>query len=493
MGRLSILTILLLIVATAPAVADDFDPYLNGKAEDYQQWIENWWHTGDLGGLTTVALFSDETYTDVTWLHNQGDSMIWTGMYLAAESQRYIITQDPAAREEVIRIVGYMHDAMQITDTPGYIPRYAAHDSWPWNCNFPDDHGWKVHGSGEWEDYFWVHQTSRDQYSGYWYGMTWAYQALGDEDHDVRQIIREDLASVVQMLEENQWNIRDENGEYTGNNAAWIGPLKRLAWLVQAAYVIDEPYYWELLDLQFDLNKPYLPVDVSAFLNRYQEYYGNNLRHLDFQAIFRLWPMDSRLYHFWELWQNYNRPWVEGTYNPWFDAVHVTGCLRLGHCDEAELQQIEDDTLLTLNQYWDPPDYKRAITCSEMELDPLSVLLAQLTEIFPFLEGLIRIEPQTRDARQLNDRHWTDMYWQSSGVFQAACSHPEDRNLVGSGFDYLLAYWVNVYYGVLPGEGPYDDDDDVPDDDDDDVSDDDEEDDDQAGDDDDDRDAKCCG
>jgi hypothetical protein len=95
----------------------------------------------------------------------------------------------------------------------------------------------------------------------------------------------------------------------------------------------------------------------------------------------------------------------------------------------------------------------------------------------------------------------------------------EDPANTGPGVDWLTAYWMGVYYGLLPGDGPYGDDDlieptdddaddDVDDDVDDDAADDDTGDDDANddadddtaetdipayGDDDDDDDGGCCG
>jgi len=478
MNRRLHLAFALFFCLALPALAGaDFDPTLHQRADDYNQWLPEW-HHGDLGGLTTAVAFTDTNYDELAAVHYQGDSLIWTGMYLGSQAIRYLITGEQQAHDEIETIVTYMHNAMDMTDTLGYMPRWAGHDEWPWNASFPDEHSWKVKGVGEWEGYFWVCQTSRDQYSGYIWGMAWAYDALQNET--LKQWIRDDLADVAEMLETNQWHITDHNGQWTGNNAHWVGPLMRIAWLANIAHVLDEPYYWELLETQYQINKPFLAIDANSFINKYSEYYGNNLRHLAFQAIFRLWPDRAELEDLWNVWMKQNRPWVKNTNNPWFDAVHVTGCLRLGVCDEDELADIEEDTSRTLGLYWDVPNAKPEITCSDMELDPFSVFMNDLLNEVPWLRELIDIKPQTKDPRELNDRHWTDMYWQSHGVFEASCYHAAEPLFVGCGFDYLVAYYVSVYYGILPGDGPYGDDD-FPDDDD--TTDDDTVDDDTADDD----------
>ena len=464
MRKLGLFTLLLIALSASAAYAEDVDPTLQARADAYQAGIEEWWFSGDMGGLTTLSDWTDDTYTTLECLHYQGDSMIWTGMYLGSQALRYMATGDADALGEVQRIVTYMRNAMDVTDTLGYIPRYFAQDFWPWNCNYTEPGGWKVQGVGEWEGYYWVHETSRDQYSGYWWGMTLAYQALEGQDEEKRGWIRQDLADVVQMLVTNKWHITDENGEWTGNHAAWIGPLMRMSWLVQAAYVLDEQYYWDLLDEQFAINKPFLGIDTNSFINRYSEFFGNNLRHLAYQSIFRLWPDRERLAYFYDLWQKQSRPWTKNIHNPWFDAVHVTGCRRLGVCESEEMTPIEEDALHTLGLYWDPPDFQRGIICSEQPLDEFSVFMDKLLDEIPWLRELIDINPQTKDARELNDRPWTDMYWQSGDWFIPSCATGEDTSRIAAGFDYLVAYWMGVYYATLPGDGPFGDDDPVDDD-----------------------------
>ena len=449
------------LLASCPAAAEEFDPTLSAKADAFQIFAEEWHGTG-LGALTGGVAFTDETRQEIACIHHQGDSTIWTGMYLGAEALRYMVTRDAGARAEVMRVAKYLHDAMDITDTPGYVARYAGPDESPWNCNYDDSAGWKVHGVGEWDGFFWVHETSRDQYSGYFMGMTLAFDALADDTAPdavaMRATIKQDLADVIEMLVQNRWHITDENGEWTGNNASWIGPSKRLAWLVQAAHVIDEEYYWELLDQQYEQNKALLGIDTWAFINKYMEYYGNNLRHLDYFAVFRYWPDRARLDEYWRIWNLWNRPYVENTHNPWFDGVHVAGCLRLGNCDPVEIDAISADFVNTLGRYFEPPAWKRAVTCLPHDLDDFSVWADEFLAGVPWLEDIIDINPQTAMAREIDDRHWTDMYWQST-PFEAGCDHGADPTFAGPGMDFLLAYWLGVYYGLLPGDGPYGDDD----------------------------------
>lgn len=448
-GKFIAITILLTLVPALPTAAD-FDPALATKADGYQDFLDEW-HRPGLGALLAIR-FTDETRTEMACGHAQGDSTIWTGMHLGSQALRYMVTGDPAARAEVIDTARYFHQLMEITDTPGYIGRFAGPMTEEFECDCGDDNDWKVFGTGAYEGYYWIDHTSRDQYSGWWWGLAWAYDAVDDEA--MRQTIREDITAVMQMLEDNRWHITDQNGEWTGNGAHFVGPLMRLAWTLIAAHVTDDPHYWDLLYEQFEMSDLVLWIDTLSLLNRYSEYYGNNLRHLAFQSLFRLWPDQEGLERLWSIWQTANRPWVAGTLNPWFDSVHVTGCQRLDTCDPCEMTSIREDYELILGQYWDPPSYKREVTCSEMELDPFSVRMSVFLDENPWLREIIKIHPQTLEARELTDRHWTDIYWQSGGVFEASCHTSEDQRFTGPGMDYLLAYYIGLHYGILEAEPP---------------------------------------
>ena len=82
-----ILALILFVLTCSSSLAGEPDPYLAAKADEYQAFLEQW-HTGGLGGLTAGVRFTDETRTAVDCVQHQGDSAIWTGMYLASQALR---------------------------------------------------------------------------------------------------------------------------------------------------------------------------------------------------------------------------------------------------------------------------------------------------------------------------------------------------------------------------------------------------------------------
>lgn len=489
MPRFSILTITLalLLVFSLTATAAEPDPVLHQKAMNYIDYIQTWASNGfgpydewdSLGGVCE-QMYTDETLTELERLRGSGDSTIWSGMYTASQALRYLSTGDEAAREEVRRMATYLHLVKDVTQTPGFVARFVALDEEPWNREYGVDHPHKVLGEGEYAGYYWVDDTSRDQYTGWWLGMSMAYEALDDEE--IRAMIRADLKDVIDTLKENRWLIYDQNGVAHGNGAAKVLPSMQLSWVLQAAACDADPTYWDLFYELLDKYWSYLWLDTFSWLNTYGQYYGFNLSHNTFLPLFRLTPDRASLEHLWKIWTFNVRKWTEWTHNAWFDAVYLAGCHRLGTCDPEEVEGIAADVNNTLTLFHDAPNQAFTGDPPDLPLDQFSVFMSNLEDMFPFLEDLFGIDERTRDPHDFADRCWSDMIWQRS-PYHISCN-TEPANRVGPGMDYSIAYWMAYYYGIVPGDGPYDDDDPTDDDDDtapdDDTSDDDDDDDDDS-------------
>jgi len=464
------------------------DSSLHQKAQNYNDYINQWASNGfgpynswpSIGGVCE-QMYQDDTLAVLDRLRGSGDSTIWTGMYLAAQSLRYMATGDAQARDEVLRIAAYLHIVKEITDTPGYVARFAALDQEPWNKEYAK--GGKVLGTGTYEGYFWVDNTSRDQYTGWWLGLSLAYEAV--DDSDMRTTIRADFKDVIDNLLANNWKIIDQNGVADGNGAAKVLPSMQLSWTLQAASVGADDSYWQLFDQLYEKYKYYLWLDTFSWLNTYGQYYGFNLSHNTFLPIFRLIPDRARLEHLFHIWETNVRAWVKDTHNAWYDSVYLAACLRIGNCDQDMMDATVDDIRNTLTIFHGAPNQARNVTPPVIPLDPFSVWWDNLADQYPILDSIFRIEPRTAQPHDFENRCWSDMIWQRT-PYHISCGSQEAVR-VGPGMDYLIAYWSAFYYGLVPGDGPFGDDD-LTDDDDDDDNDDDASDDDDVMDDDDDDD-----
>jgi hypothetical protein len=424
------------------------DPYLKDKAQKYTDFLIRWHSTG-LGGVSDIV-FTDSARTQILRTSGSGDSTDWTAMYLVTQSVRYILTKEPQARQEVLRIAYYLHVVKDITGDPGYIARYAAPDMAPWNVEYPNPDN-KYAGEGKYEGYFWLGKNVRDKYISWFWGLAWAFDAV--EDEDMRSVIKQDFRDVILTLEKNNWKIIDPFGKIY--SAADIMPDIRLSILVQAAHVIDEPYFWELLDKEYNRVCAVMPFASIAFFNRYMEYYAFINNYCVVEPLFRLWPDTLRFKYLFGVWKMNVRMWSSDTHNAFFDSVYYGICQRDGTCSAKELNSISADVYHTLTVMNDAPNYRRKVTCrDDLPLDQFSVWASSIIEKNKWFEELtgysLGIEPQTSIAHETDDRCWEPMLWERS-PYHTKCEGEEDQTYTGPGVDYLIGYWLGVYYGVLPG------------------------------------------
>jgi hypothetical protein len=110
-----------------------------------------------------------------------GDSAIWTGHYLAAEAYRYSVTHDPDALANAWRALGGLRTLVYVTGN-NLLARCAIPVESEYASGILSEeqsHGIHV-GSYGGHGYFWVGDTSRDQYSGVFFGLAAAWDLIGD-------------------------------------------------------------------------------------------------------------------------------------------------------------------------------------------------------------------------------------------------------------------------------------------------------------------------
>ena len=471
MTRLHIALALILVFAFAGAAfAEDFDPYLHQKAQEYTDWLMQWHSTG-LGGVSDI-LFTDENRTEILRTWGSGDSEDWTATYLVSQAIRYQVTGEQEAYDEVKRITEYLHIIKDVTGDPGYLARYVAPNEPPWNVEYPPTADNLYLGEGEYEGMFWLGHNVRDKYITWFWGLTWAYDVLKDEDQDMKDRIEQDFRDVALTLESNDWTIIDPWGDIY--SAADIGPDLRLAFLLQTAHVTGDPLFWTKFDTEFERAQNIMWLTTNAIFNRYSDYYAFINNYSNTQPVFRLWPDRERFQKFFDIWKFAVRLYSGDGHNPFFDSVYYGGCLRLGNCEPDELAYIEDDSYQSLVDMNEAPNWERRETVREdLELDPFSVWADEFLAQFPWIEELTGwdIDPQTRYAREISDRCWCSVMWERS-PHHLQCTNEDNPAHTTHGADYLIAYWLGVWYGILPGDGPYGDDDLIEPDDDDDDNDD---------------------
>src|SRR5215208_5502785 len=160
--------------------------------------------------LNPRYLSGDPTSPDYMTLAPTGytqaaDNAIWTGHYLAAEAFRYSVSQSADAFANALKAVNGITSLIDVTGTD-LLARFLVPRSSPYADGILGEEAAR-HGVHEAtynnEAYAWLGNTSRDQYSGVFFGLGVAYSLINDAT--VQAEIRSDVNRLLNFLVKNAW------------------------------------------------------------------------------------------------------------------------------------------------------------------------------------------------------------------------------------------------------------------------------------------------
>jgi hypothetical protein len=107
-----------------------------------------------------------------------GDGILWTAVYVASQAERYLVTGDGVAIDNLMPALEGMLLCSDIAPIPGDFARTVR----PHRADLSG--GW-VQGLGSYAGYDWLPGANNDMLQGYFIGFTWAYLALAQQGgHD---------------------------------------------------------------------------------------------------------------------------------------------------------------------------------------------------------------------------------------------------------------------------------------------------------------------
>lgn len=424
---------------------------LRAKANAYDAWHLAW-HQPDYGGTVTQR-FTDTSYTQLDAITYKADSTIWTGVYLASQAMRDYVTAAPETHANVLRIVGTLSNTLHVTGTPGYVARYWAPQTS--TAYFGDE--WcetqiRCHHleSGPYAGDFWWGETSRDQYIGWLFGMVTAYDLVGDEP--TRALIRADVLEVFHALLEHDWTIIDERGLPSAVAPEILISTQLYVSLIAYHVSGDEQALAELRRLVADgLRVSYVLNDFNGW-NRYNSYFANNLSHITWYTILRLGQVYFGAADYQWMQQHFDvdlHNYTRLSHNPWFNTMYVAqGPWAPAPSADPYLAQLGED----LGAFPAPPNRWHLTPAREpgsYTLDPLSEQLVALWAQFPWLADLLGlVHLQALEAFPIPQQCMNGFQWQHDPFIVEECGS-DDPTQVEPGVDYLAAYWLASYHGLV--------------------------------------------
>ena len=162
------------------------------------------------GGLIDPVFASPES-DEIVGYTRCGDSGIWTGHYLAAESFRYAVTHDPDALQFIKKALWGIQALVDVTGTD-VLARCAVPTDSPYVAGINSEEANNgVHlGNFDGRPHYWIGNTSRDQYAGVFFGLAVAYDLV--DDAEVRNWAKWLVTRLTDHLLHDNWNVKIPNG-----------------------------------------------------------------------------------------------------------------------------------------------------------------------------------------------------------------------------------------------------------------------------------------
>jgi hypothetical protein len=344
------------------------------------------------------------------------DNAIWTGHYLAAESFRYKVTGSADALANARKALAGITALIDVTGTD-VLARFLIPRSSPYaDAVLAEEAHEGIHeATYNGQPYAWLGNTSRDQYSGVFFGLGVAYDMV--DDATFRAEVRSDVSRMLRYLLNNAWSVRMPDGTPSTTFAG--RPDQQLALLQVGRHVA--PVRWGLIyRLHRAVLAPAVPLPIQGECgDPHGSYYKFNLDHINLYNLIRLEEAGA------------------------YRTIYLTAFSTLRGCTgthgNAHFNMVERGLL-------GPNSARDAETFNLLSL----WLERPRRDYFVDNTGNPKYPPcgpnRSCTPIDVNERYTTDFLWQRS-PFQL--SGGGSGTIETPAVDYILPYWMGRYYGVL--------------------------------------------
>jgi len=341
-----------------------------------------------------------------------GDSAIWTGHYLAAESFRFGVQRSQDALRSVHQALQGIQDLVDVTGSD-VLARALIPETSPFAQGIAKEeaHNGIYHGRIRGQPFLWVGRTSRDQYLGVFFGLAAAYDLV--DDAEMRAGIRKLVRRMTEKLIADGWVVRMPDGS---RGSLFLGRPDHRLTILQIAQHIDSKRFTERFEKQARW-APLAALTIAAdTLDRHRSYFKFNLDHIDLYSLLRLEGSGSRNRMYRWAFGMLDR--ATGADNPFFMVVARAVMGPNSERDQRAMEMLEE---------W----LKRPRRDFAVDLRGSVPECGSVRQACRPLPIAVRVP--------------TDFLWQRSPyqLYGGAVGRVES-----SGIDYLLPYWMGRFYGL---------------------------------------------
>jgi hypothetical protein len=382
-------------------------------------------------------------YTVIERYTRGGDSALWTGHYLAAEAFRYRVTGSAEALANVRKALGGIKSLVDVTGTD-LLARCLVPVAWEINVdkggiiNEEAHHGIYTANIGG-QSYYWVGNTSRDQYSGVFFGLGVAYDMANDaEAQDVRAEIKEIVTRLLDFLLSKNWAVVMPNGSIS---TIFLGRYEQQLSFLQVGRRVN-PGRFDATYRNYR-SRYSLSVDTPIFfdtLDIHNSYFKFNLDYINLYNLIRMEEAPSP----------YHTDYLDA-YDILRNKTQNHGNVHFNLIDRA----LKGGTVMREEgtrafSFFDRG--VRGITAAPNPGTPRALLDEWLTrprrDTWVDLRGTYQACGDDRACAPIpvKDQVRTDFLWQRSPYLLWGGGN---ALIETAGIDYILPYWMARYYGVL--------------------------------------------
>ncbi len=321
------------------------EPYTLAKKADYYEQVLEAWGMKRLG--FTHKLEWDESTG--TWLREVSDNDGgYSGDYLAAQSYRWAVTRDPAARREATNTFHALRWLEHMTGVPGLPARAVWAKGEPGRKSAVGSGGYPA----EWHDtrdgaFEWKGDTSSDEICSHFYSIG-LFLELAAEGAEIEQAKRH-LGRLAKHLIDHQWKLVDSDGKPTrwgrwdpeyfktdeGRFDRGLQALEVLSFMKAAAHYTGDATFASAYQQLVQLGYP------DYTLRQRSTFPPEDMAHFEDQLAFWCWWNLLRFEEDPDLKSLYQRGYersfetVRVEHNPWYNFVYIALTGNVGEEEPA--------------------------------------------------------------------------------------------------------------------------------------------------------------
>jgi hypothetical protein len=237
-------------------------------------------------------------YATVVGYAHAGDAAIWTGHYLAAEAKRFEASGSLDALANARRALDGIQGLVDVTTdamptNPGLLARFLWPDIWWYGDRMAVEEGSHgvYRGTAGGVPQRWLGNTSRDQYSGVFFGLAIAYDAFAaipdaKEQRKTQKQIRMLVTRMLDFLLRNGWNVPMPDGSFSTTFV--IRPDQQLT-LLQIGRHVNPPRFEAIYQAHRAAHAANVSTPIAIECqDPHVSYFKFNLNHINLFNLIRL-------------------------------------------------------------------------------------------------------------------------------------------------------------------------------------------------------------